>query len=157
MFTIYPGNTAVGNKSKFSQGNVDNIVQNDPSKYEDNTIILIQPVDKVKQFFQNDLKLHKIIKESLFERMGILDVSKNLSRSLLVIKLRKVNKSMLDAILKVDSLGEYRITCRLPDNRAKSRGVFGPIGLETDEAELRNALMSKNSPIIEVTRLKTCK
>ena len=59
------------------------------------------------------------------------------------MKIKKVDNDTLEDLLKVSSLGTWKVSCRLPDNQAKIIGVIGPIGLETDIDELHSEIGEK--------------
>ena len=131
--------------SQFTLGNVcSQTIQQD-------TTIIVECQNKA--LFTNDIKLNKLLKNSIFSNTGISNVSKNYVKNLLIIRVKSSDKSVLQNILSLKRLGEFSINCRLPLNHATTAGVIGPIGHETDLEELKKELNMDYPEISKVDRI----
>ena len=115
-----------------------------------NLVILVEPVEQldsgdsqatqpdVTQFLSNDLALSKALANSLFGKTGITNMSKNTARNLLVLTMKNTEK--VSSLLEIESLGPWKVKCRLPANHTTSIGVIGPFGKGVTNEELTQAL-----------------
>ena len=118
---------------------------------DDHITILVESDDP--SYLKNDMKLYRNLQNSPFSKVGIINTRTNISKGLLILTIKNVEKSILDDLLKVNSLGTWKISCRLPENRSKIIGVIGPIELETNLAELHEVIVSKYPCVIKTERL----
>jgi hypothetical protein len=111
-----------------------------------NPIILIEPVPQhssgdtqldVTRFLSNDLALSKALAYSLFGKTGIV----NMSQNMLVVTMK--TSENISFLLEVESLGPWKVKCRLPANHTTSVGVISPFGKEVTNEELTQALASE--------------
>ena len=119
------------------------------------TVIIVEPLpasDGSSNFFTNDVKLARGIQNSLFGP-HVLDTRRNFAKKLLVVTLTRVDDVTLGRLLKVDSLGDWPVVCRLPRIFQRTRGVIGPIGLDSDMSDILSALVLSDSSVSEVIRL----
>ena len=130
------------------------------SAHENNgNIILIKPQTddinvNIKNFFKNDISLAVNLDKTIFGKIGIKNVRKNLNRDILIIELRNaVNKENLSEILNLSQIGTWKVDCRLPQNRQISCGVIGPIDQDTCLDELYQYLRKTNPDVISLKRL----
>ena len=136
-------------------------VENYPKTIQQNEvneqIIIIEPnlghgLDNVtSKFFSNDILFSKNLEASLFGTIKDLNVTKNVTKQMYVLKFPPISKDNLSKLLEVNKLGVYHIKCRLPRSFQFSRGVIGPIGLETTDEEL-NKYLTENYPDITSAR-----
>ena len=128
-------------------------------------VIIIQPLSlttatieepvSIGKFFSNDIILNRNLSKSAFAPYGILDTYKNLTRGLLIVKIPKISNVVLSKLLTTNRLGDWEVKCRLPVQEQTTRGVIGPIGIDTSEQDLKEALKVKdaNIDIIDVKRI----
>ena len=68
-------------------------------------------------------------------------MSKNTARNLLVIAMKSSDN--ISSLLEIESLGPWKVKCRLPANQTTSVGVIGPFGKGVTNEELSQALASE--------------
>ena len=95
-----------------SQGNSTDFSLNSISG--DHNVILIESDETA--FLKNDMELYRNLKNSQFGQAGILDTRTNLPRGLLILKIKNTDEKTLNDLLKINSLGTWKISCRLPEN-----------------------------------------
>ena len=66
-------------------------------------------------------------------------MSKNTARNLLVLTMK--NTENVSSLLEIESLGPWKVKCRLPANHSTSVGVIGPLGKGVTNEELTQALI----------------
>ena len=141
--------------SGFSPGHTSTQVPQNPEG--NNNIILVEPSssnDEIsKKFLNNDLNIAKGLKNSNFEKAGIESVSKNRSRNILIIKVKKTDVDTVTSLLATTHLGNYEVSCRLPNSKSKSIGVIGPIGLDTPLNDLQGEIMNQNANVEKIERI----
>ena len=138
-------NTAKKKQTDFSLNNLtENMAQ-------ENVTIIIESEDK--SILTNDLKLNKLFKESFFAKLGIINISKNFARGLIIIKLKCASREDIKNILNIKKLGNWPIKSRLPVNQSMVAGVIGPIGHDTDLTDLKTELNIEYPEIIKVERI----
>lgn len=117
-------------------------------------VIIVEPINSnLNMLFNNDLEFAKYIDMSPFSKLSNLQVNKNFTKKIFILKFKKVDDASLQNLLLIDTLGHYSIKCRLPVSQQTSRGVIGPIGLETSEEDLFENLRGKYRDITGVKRL----
>ena len=146
-----------------NQSNINNRPSQDLSNIVNNEqVILIEPVideqnTNVKKFFSNETSLARNINNSILSRYGIIDTQKNLAKNILVVKIPKIDYQDLKELLITDKIGEWKVKCRLPVQEQSSRGVIGPIGVDTPDEDLFEVLREKTESIKEVRRITKVK
>lgn len=119
-------------------------------------IILIEPIPdhrEAKAFFANDIKMARLFHASDFCQSGIIDISKNLRKNLVILKLRPTNQVKLNELLKISSIGDWKVKCKTPNSQQVSYGVIGPIGADTPENEITEELKVNGYNVKETKRL----
>ena len=124
-------------------------------------IILVKPVsdsqnlnNNTSVFFNNDIQLAKNLDNSILGNIGIDNVRKNVDKDILVVYLKKnVNGDLLNEILTIDHIGNWKVDCRLPQHQKLSFGVIGPVELDTDLVELLEYLKENDPKIMKIQRL----
>ena len=125
---------------------------------ESGNIIIVKPLldninSDIRNFFKNDISLAKNLDKTIFGKIGIKNVRKNLNKEMLIIELKtNVDKKSLCEIINLDEIGSWKVDCRLPQNRQLSHGVIGPIDLETPLDDLQIYLKQSNPNIIAIKR-----
>ena len=117
-------------------------------------VIIIEPIADsrpVSKFLANDVAIARSVQLSPFHPF-LLDTRKNYSKNLLVLTLN-ASTSDMDKLLLVKTLGDWTISCRLPQMLNSSRGLMGPIGLDSDLSELKGMLSDAHPDITNVVRL----
>ena len=126
----------------------------------ENSVFIIEPISRtdkpqtdIMNFLQNDQRLAKDLDASIFGKSSIISVRKNFSRKIAIITTKLVNQETTEAILKLESLGCWKIECRLPIHKSQCFGVIGPISLDTDLEELKTTLISNYDAITDIQRI----
>ena len=136
-----------------------NITQDSNSN---NLTIIIEPMMSLngestdlvlKKFFSNDKSLNSSLYDSLLGRCNISNVTKNLKRNLLVVQIDRTSTETLDQILKISSLNNFKVNCRLPREEQTVRGVIGPIGVDTLIEDIKEELQMSHPEIINIERI----
>ena len=142
--------------SGFAPSQTSTQIEVSPNPVENN-VILVQPSSSneeiSKKFLNNDMNIAIGLKNSNFKHGGIESVSKNRSRNLLIVKIKNTNLATVTSILAITKLGEYDVICRLPDNKSKSIGVIGPIGVDTPLYDLQREIISENQNVEKIERI----
>lgn len=124
---------------------------------ETNQIIIVEPDSsdptESAKFFTNDLKFAKDLDSSPFCKINKLSVTKNFSKKFFVFRFPKVDQQKLNSLLNIKHIGNTKIKCRLPISHTFTRGVIGPIGLDTSVEELSEYLKDANPSVTNVKRL----
>ena len=107
----------------------------------------------MKQFFSNDLTFFNSVNVSPFGKSTILNITKNLRKSLLIIHLKSVSPDTTNSLLNIDQLNGFRIKVRLPAEEQFIRGVIGPIGVDTPVDEIKKNLLLSYPLLSEVQRI----
>ena len=117
-------------------------------------VIIVEPIADsrpVSKFLANDVAIARSVQLSPFHPF-LIDTRKNYSKNLLVLTLN-ASASDMDQLLLVKSLGDWTVSCRLPQMLHSSRGLMGPVGLDSDLAELKGMLSDAYPDISNVIRL----
>jgi hypothetical protein len=97
-------------------------------------------VNPAAKFFGNDIAISKGIKSSLFGQAVITEISKNINRQIVIVKLDKRNITMVPDILNIDNIGSWKVACRLPRAKTATHGVIGPLGQDVTNDEVMVSL-----------------
>ena len=119
---------------------------------EDLKTIIIEPDDE-SNIFNNEMKLYKALKRSLLGEVGIVGVTKNITRKIIIVKLKNTPINKMEEIIGIKQIGEWKVNCRLPLNQSKSVGVIGPIGVDTNLEEFQTDLKEVYPDILKVERI----
>ena len=116
-------------------------------------VILIKPEDE--GFFRNPLQVHKNLKSSpFFNIVKPKHVRTNKVKKILAVELELKDKPKIDELLKVDTLGTWKITCYLPSTEIFVHGVISNISEDVDLEELKEEIKIKDELIdMETTKL----
>ena len=106
------------------------------------------------EMFTNDIRFARELGTSIFGILPDLNVKKIFSKKMYVLRFTGEPDRVMDNIIKTVTLGPWDIKCRLPRSQQFSRGVIGPVGLDSSEEELSDYLKQCNSKITNVRRLK---
>jgi len=104
--------------------------------------------------FGNNIKFAKAVDSSTFGKLPDLKVSKNFNKKMIIFTFAKINNAFLNNLLAVNTFNNWMVGCRLLVSQQFTRGVIGPIGLETTDSELLDFLSSKYKDISKVQILK---
>jgi hypothetical protein len=120
-------------------------------------VILIEPisdnVNPAAKFFGNDIAMSRGIKSSLFGQAIITEISKNINRQIVTVKLDKRSSDMVPDLLKVDNIGSWKVACRLPRAKTATYGVIGPLGQDVTDDEVMMSLRESGCQISSATRI----
>lgn len=122
-----------------------------------NDVIIMEAANEhqdISGLFSNNIKFAITLDNSPFGKISGMSVAKNFTKKIIVIKFPKVNTDAMQELLKINKFGDYLVKCRRPISQQFSRGVVGPIGLETSDQELTEYLCRKHPSIQKVQRLK---
>lgn len=99
--------------------------------------------------------MSKIIYNSVFGKHGNIQISKNFAMRLVVLKLSRceMQPGDIDRLVNIGSLGVWQMKCRQPRANTFCYGVIGPIGCDTLEPEIAEALKDEGFHNIEVKRI----
>ena len=140
--------------SAFVPSNMSTQISQNPVE---NNVILVQPSstnDEItKKFLNNDINIANGLKNSGFKDAGIESVNKNRSRNLLIVKIKNTDNETISSLLAITKLGNYDVNCRLPNNKTKSIGVIGPIGIDTPINDLQEEILSQNCNVEKIERI----
>lgn len=129
-----------------------------PSNQENSTIIIEpQPCENnpdITLFFRNEIAIARAIKLSAFGTSGIINVTKNIQRKVLVIKTEPLRNGTLADLLETKQLGNWKIKCRLPKTQTVTYGVIGPLGQDVTNEELTEILIDQGYPVNIALRVK---
>jgi len=131
-----------------STNNTTNTDAPNTNRNEPGSVILVEPlshptIEDTSKFFANDIKLAKIAEQPPFNCFNIKQITKNTGKKLLVIKIEKISENALKQILSTTQIGEWQVKCKIPKMHATSNVVIGPIGLETTDEEITEALVGQ--------------
>ena len=107
----------------------------------------------INKFFNNEIQLAKNLEQSDFGKAGIVSVSKNYNKKLLILKVKESTNTTLSKLLNVSQIGGWRVTCRLPQAQQMIYGVIGPVGSETADDEIELYLKDRYSNVNGAKRL----
>lgn len=119
-------------------------------------IIVIEPLsekDNIIGLMSNNVKFARILEASPFGKISNMSVTTNFSKKMIIVKFPKVPNEKLQSLLNVNKMGDCNIQCRKPLSQQLSRGVIGPIGLETTDEELNDYLTGRDCNIVKAKRL----
>ena len=138
-----------------------------PSGYEaegsqntvNSNIIIITPDSG--NLLNNPIKLAKALDNSPFKK-AIKDVRTNKRKNLIVLELSDThtNNKTINDLLKINSLGECKVTCSQPITGDTKLGVIYPVSLDVQPEELlnlikiRDATDNESTKLIKIERLK---
>ena len=106
-----------------------------------------------RTIYNNDVKLQRALKNSIFGQIGILDISRNISRQILIVKTKLSTSELTELALKEETIGQWKIKTRFPLNQAHSIGVIGPIGTDTSDEEIMEDLQQDYPEIFKAQRI----
>lgn len=110
--------------------------------------------EETKSFLNNDLAIATALNSSPINSLDIIDVRKNLSRRILIVKHKPGTVDAIQKALEVTKLGKFTVKCRLPVIETKSYGVIGPIGKDVKVEEILQALSNRHESIEKIERIK---
>jgi len=87
-------------------------------------IIVIQPSGDEnvrKQFVSQSLKLAKLLQTSEFSKAKIINVRTNFLKCKVSVKIE--NENMIEKLLQIEKLGNYKVKCEQPPSHAEICGV----------------------------------
>jgi len=123
--------------------------------------IIIEPVGNVdtkKKFLGSELKVSRALQQTIFGKIGIMKINKNVTKNLLIVKTKITSETNLQNMLSVTSIADMDVTCRRPLSDVLKLGVIGPFDKYTKEEEILEEIKENgynNSKIVRITKGKT--
>ena len=124
----------------------------------ENPVILISFQDT--KILDNPILVAKLMKDSAFNKYPIKDIRTNKKRKIIAVELMSTSDKMIKNLLKIDKLGTYPVTCRLPKNDHQTSGVIFPISTEITVEEIKECLIIRDnqpSNLYEVSSIERLK
>ena len=137
--------------SSASQSNHSHFDFNSSSNETPKSTFILEVEDN--SIFKNSTALFRMLRASEFGKLGITYVTKNISRSLIILTTKYVSPKDRPKYTQICFLGDFKINTKVPDNVANSFGVIGPIGVDTPLEEIYEELIQDYPDITKVDRI----
>jgi len=95
-----------------------------------------------QRFVSQSLSLARMLQNSIFSTARIVNIRTNFNKLKISVQIEK--EEMLEQLLKVTELGQYRIKCYQPKTHCEIKGVISGVGMETDMSELMDIINEQN-------------
>ena len=108
---------------------------------------------RAKKNFSNDIALTRSIYKSIICKASIDNISININRKPVMVEFKpdKINEIFFLAFLKLTNIGQWKVSCRLPQSQVVTYGVIGPFGEDLTDAELTAELKEAGYPDVAST------
>lgn len=139
--------------------NDNNVIENpvEPiDSFPKKQIILMEPVadHRVKsKFLSNEIAIARGLAASAFGKYNIIDTHKNIAKSLLIVQVELPNEEALKQLLAVKIIGDWNVKCKLPMAQRVTYGVIGPVGIETSDEDILEAIQKNYTEVSDAKRI----
>lgn len=118
-------------------------------------LIRFQP-EEAGKVINNPFLINKLITNSDFRYLPIKDIRPNKAQKLIAIEFKtELTEEKIGQLISITELGDYNVTCQIPNSDKYIQGVISPIPTDISLDELREGINSENEiTIVKIERLK---
>ena len=120
-----------------------------------NTVVIIKILNEEgKIAFSKPALFCQYFEKSLFAKTKVKEVRTNKRKHVFVVEFQeKPDENLLQEILDIKLLGDWKIECYIPNRGRYTYGVIHPVDIETDLTALKAKITCENASIVKLERL----
>ena len=120
------------------------------------TIVIIQPTgENARSAFASPTKFCKAFQESVFQKLAIKEIRTNVRKSVFTVQVKSREELERIDLAKITKIGEWTVSCYIPNREKVREGVITPIDLEEDLERLKEWINEgSQQKVTGITRLR---
>ena len=118
------------------------------------TVIIIKPdTENVMDLINDPIEIVSAVEQSKFGKLKVDDIRTNKRKGLLVAYVKDVSSEIVEELVKVQSMGKWKVQCYVPNGERFRAGVISPVSTAADLEKVK-IILSKKHSIEKVERLR---
>ena len=115
-------------------------------------VIIVTPEDP--DFFRDPLEVSRSIENSQFSKYTFERVRSNKERKNVTFQVFEKDKALIPKLMKIETLGKWKVTCSQPTSDIRSYGVIQNVDLGIDLSNLIPEMETRYEDNIEILKLE---